>query len=513
VSADLRTAAELAEALAAGETTSVEITQAHLDRIAEVDGDVHAFLHVDTDGALRSAAESDERRAAGESLSPLDGIPIAVKDVMATRGMPTTCGSRILQGWVPPYDATVVARLRGAGLPILGKTNMDEFAMGSSTEHSAYGPTHNPWALDRIPGGSGGGSAAAIAAYEAPLAIGTDTGGSIRQPGAVTGTVGVKPTYGGVSRYGLVALANSLDQPGPVTRTVLDAALLHEVIGGHDPLDSTSIDEALPAIVEAARLGADGDLAGVRIGVVRELGGEGYQAGVLSRFEESVELMTKAGAEVVEVSCPHFVHALATYYLILPAEASSNLARFDAMRYGLRVTPDGDPSAEDVMRATREAGFGDEVKRRIILGTYALSSGYYDAYYGQAQKVRTLVTRDFEAAFEQADVLVSPTAPTTAFKIGEKVDDPLAMYLNDLATIPANLSGVPGISIPSGLAEEDGLPAGVQILAPAMADDRVYRVGAALETLLAQQWGGPLLDQAPPLPAVEPVETPEGTSR
>ena len=370
-------------------------------------------------------------------------MPIAVKDVLATRGLPTTCGSRILEGWVPPYDATVVARLRAAGLPILGKTNMDEFAMGSSTEHSAYGPTHNPWDLDRIPGGSGGGSAAAVAAFEAPLAIGTDTGGSIRQPGAVTGTVGVKPTYGGVSRYGLVALANSLDQAGPVTRTVLDAALLHEVIGGHDPLDSTCIDQPLPDLVGAARRGADGDLTGVRIGVVTELGGEGYQAGVLARFHESVELLAKAGAEVVEVSCPHFVHALATYYLILPAEASSNLARFDAMRYGLRVTPDGDPSAEDVMRATREAGFGDEVKRRIILGTYALSSGYYDAYYGQAQKVRTLIARDFEAAFEQADVLVSPTAPTTAFKLGEKLDDPLAMYLNDLATIPANLAGRP----------------------------------------------------------------------
>jgi aspartyl-tRNA(Asn)/glutamyl-tRNA(Gln) amidotransferase subunit A len=512
VTADRRTAAQLAEALAAGETSSVAITQAHLDRIAEVDGDVHAFLHVDAEGALRDAAAADARREAGESWSALDGVPIAVKDVMATRGLPTTCGSRILEGWVPPYDATVVARLRGSGLPILGKTNMDEFAMGSSTEHSAFGPTHNPWDLDRIPGGSGGGSAAAVAAYEAPLAIGTDTGGSIRQPGAVTGTVGMKPTYGGVSRYGLIALANSLDQPGPVTRTVLDAALLHEVIGGHDPLDSTSINEPLPGLVEAAHRGADGDLTGVRIGVVRELGGEGYQAGVLTRFQESVDLMTKAGAEVVEVSCPHFVHALATYYLILPAEASSNLARFDAMRYGLRVTPDvaengAPPSAEDVMRATREAGFGDEVKRRIILGTYALSSGYYDAYYGQAQKVRTLVARDFATAFEQADVLVSPTAPTTAFRIGEKVDDPLAMYLNDLATIPANLSGVPGISVPSGLADEDGLPAGVQILAPAMADDRVYRVGAALEALLAQEWGGPLLDRAPELPSVEPVET------
>jgi aspartyl-tRNA(Asn)/glutamyl-tRNA(Gln) amidotransferase subunit A len=495
------TAAEMADGLAAGETTSVELTRAALRRIQDVDGEVHAFLQVDEEGALAAARASDERRAAGNPASTLDGVPIAVKDVLATKGLPTTCGSRILEGWVPPYDATAVAKVRAAGLPILGKTNMDEFAMGSSTEHSAYGVTHNPWDLTRIPGGSGGGSAAAVAAFEAPIALGTDTGGSIRQPGAVTGTVGVKPTYGGVSRYGLVALANSLDQVGPVTRTVLDAALLHEIVGGHDPKDSTSIDQPLPALVEAARQGSSGDLSGVRIGVVTELGGEGYQTGVLTRFQESVDLLVKAGADVVEVSCPHFVHALATYYLILPAEASSNLARFDAMRYGLRVLPEGveTPSAEEVMRATREAGFGDEVKRRIILGTYALSSGYYDAYYGQAQKVRTLISRDFDNAFAQADVLVSPTAPTTAFPIGEKVDDPLAMYLNDLATIPANLAGVPGISVPSGLADEDGLPTGVQVLAPALADDRVYRVGAALETLLLEQWGGPLLDKAPAL--------------
>jgi aspartyl-tRNA(Asn)/glutamyl-tRNA(Gln) amidotransferase subunit A len=496
-----RTAAELAGALAAGDVSSVELTQAHLDRIEAVDGAVHAYLHVDAEGALSAARAADERRAAGNPASPLDGIPVAVKDVLATKGVPTTCGSRILEGWVPPYDATVVARLRRAGLPILGKTNMDEFAMGSSTEHSAYGPTHNPWDLDRIPGGSGGGSAAAVASFQAPVAIGTDTGGSIRQPGAVTGTVGVKPTYGGVSRYGLVALANSLDQAGPVTRTVLDAALLHELVGGHDPMDSTSIDRPLPSLVEAARRGADADLSGVTVGIVTELTGEGYQTGVLQRFEEAVQLLVKAGAEVVEVSCPTFVHALATYYLILPAEASSNLARFDAMRYGLRVLPDGvpAPSAEEVMRATRDRGFGDEVKRRIILGTYALSSGYFDAYYGQAQKVRTLIARDFTAAFERADVLISPTAPTTAFRLGEKLDDPVAMYLNDLATIPANLAGVPGISVPSGLADEDGLPTGVQVLAPATADDRVYRVGAALEALLAERWGGALLDRAPEL--------------
>jgi aspartyl-tRNA(Asn)/glutamyl-tRNA(Gln) amidotransferase subunit A len=494
-------AADLATALRDGDTTSVEVTQAHLGRIAAVDPAVHAFLHVDTDGALSQARAADERRAAGGDLPALLGVPIAVKDIATTKGLPTTAGSRILEGWVPPYDATLVTRLRDAGLPILGKTNMDEFAMGSSTEHSGYGPTFNPWDLRCIPGGSGGGSSASVAAFEAPLAIGTDTGGSIRQPGAVTGTVGVKPTYGGVSRYGLVALASSLDQAGPVTRTVLDAGLLHDVIGGHDPMDSTSIDHRWPSMADAAR---HGDIAGMRIGVVKELGGEGYQAGVRARFDEGVELLTKAGAEVVEVSCPHFVYAFAAYYLILPAEASSNLAKFDAMRYGLRVLPDGvlTPSAEQVMEATREAGFGDEVKRRIILGTYALSSGYYDAYYGQAQKVRTLISRDFAAAFEQVEVLVSPTAPTTAFKIGEKLDDPLAMYLNDIATIPANLAGVPGMSVPSGLADEDGLPAGLQILAPALHDDRLYRVGGVLESLLVERWGGSMLDRAPELEEV-----------
>jgi aspartyl-tRNA(Asn)/glutamyl-tRNA(Gln) amidotransferase subunit A len=499
-----KTAAELGEMLAAGTTTSVEITRAHLDRIAAVDGAVRAFLHIDAEGALAQAEASDARRAAGAPLSEWDGIPIAVKDVLATNGLPTTCGSKILEGWVPPYDATVVTRLKEAGLPILGKTNMDEFAMGSSTEHSAYGPTHNPWDLERIPGGSGGGSAAAVAGFEATWALGTDTGGSIRQPGAVTGTVGVKPTYGGVSRYGLVAMANSLDQVGPVTRTVLDSAILHEIIGGHDELDSTSIDQPLPGLVAAARAGARGDMSGVKIGVITELTGDGYQTGVQARFDEAIALLVKAGAEVVEVSCPSFVHALATYYLLMPSEASSNLAKFDAMRYGLRVYPEGVdlPTAEDVMRSTRDAGFGAEVKRRIILGTYALSSGYYDAYYGQAQKVRTLISRDFAAAFEQADVLVSPTAPTTAFKLGAKLDDPVAMYLNDIATIPANLAGVPAMSLPSGLAEEDGLPAGFQIIAPALADDRLYKVGAALEALLEQSWGGPLWAQAPELTEV-----------
>ncbi|HEV7173612.1 Asp-tRNA(Asn)/Glu-tRNA(Gln) amidotransferase subunit GatA [Pedococcus sp.] len=493
-------AAELAHALGSGELSSVEVVQAHLDRIAVVDGDVHAYLHTDGEGALAAARAVDQRRAAGEELHVLAGVPIAVKDVLVTKGLPTTAGSKILEGWLPPYDATVVSRLKAAGMPILGKTNMDEFAMGSSTEHSAYGPTHNPWDLTRIPGGSGGGSSAVVAAYEAPLAIGTDTGGSIRQPAAVTGTVGVKPTYGGVSRYGLVALASSLDQAGPCTRTVLDAALLHSVIGGHDPMDSTSIDAPAPPVVEAARRA---DVRGLKVGVIKELGGEGYQAGVAERFEESVQLLQDAGAEVVEVSCPSFDYALAAYYLILPSEASSNLAKFDGMRYGLRTMPEGieAPSAEQVMAATRDAGFGDEVKRRIILGTYALSSGYYDAYYGQAQKVRRLIANDFSKAFARADVLVSPTAPTTAFPFGAKLDDPMSMYLQDVATIPANLAGVPGMSLPSGLAREDGLPTGIQILAPATQDERLYGVGAALEKMLVEKWGGPLLAQAPELTA------------
>ena len=494
-----RSAAELAALLASGETSSVELTRAHLDRIAAVDDAVAAFLHVDAEGALAAAAETDRRRAAGEELPELAGVPIAVKDVVVTKGLPTTAGSKILEGWVPPYDATLVERLRAAGLPILGKTNMDEFAMGSSTEFSAYGPTRNPWDLERIPGGSGGGSAAAVAAFEAPLAIGIDTGGSIRQPGAVTGTVGAKPTYGGISRYGLIAMASSLDQAGPVTRTVLDAALLHELIGGHDPRDATSLPDPLGPLAAAAREGATGELKGVRVGVVAELGGEGYQSGVRDRFAESIELLRGAGAEIVEVHCPSFEYALAAYYLIMPAEASSNLAKFDGMRFGLRVEPsDGPVTAERVMAATRGAGFGDEVKRRVILGTYALSAGYYDAYYGSAQKVRTLIQRDLATAFTQADVLVSPTAPTTAFRFGEKLDDPLAMYLNDVATIPANLAGIPGISVPNGLAE-DGLPTGFQVLAPAREDARVYRVAAALETLLESTWGGSILDRAPEL--------------
>jgi aspartyl-tRNA(Asn)/glutamyl-tRNA(Gln) amidotransferase subunit A len=489
----------MASALAQGEITSVALTQLHLDRIASVDKDVHAFLHIDTEGALAQASAVDAKRAKGEKLSPLAGVPLALKDVLAQKGVPTTCGSKILEGWRPPYDSTVVAKLKKNDIIILGKTNMDEFAMGSSTENSAYGPTHNPWDLSRIPGGSGGGSAASLAAFEAPLAIGTDTGGSIRQPAAVTGTVGVKPTYGGVSRYGLVAFSSSLDQAGPCARTVLDTALLHEAIAGHDAKDATSINAPVPQVVAAAK---SGDVKGMKIGVVKELNGDGYQPGVRARFEESLELLAKAGAEIVEVSCPNFEYALAAYYLIAPSECSSNLARFDAMRYGLRVGDVNGASAEEVMNLTREVGFGREVKRRIILGTYALSSGYYDAYYGSAQKVRTLITQDFTAAFTKADVLVSPTCPTTAFKIGEKSNDPLAMYLNDIATIPVNMAGIGGMSLPSGLADEDGLPVGFQIMSPVMKDERMYSVGAALEAALLSKWGAPILSKAPALGGV-----------
>jgi aspartyl-tRNA(Asn)/glutamyl-tRNA(Gln) amidotransferase subunit A len=472
-------AAELAAAMAASEVSAEEVAQAHLDRIEEVDGLVRAFLHVDVEGALAAARRVDADRTAGRDLGPLAGVPLAMKDVVVTEGLPTTAGSKILEGWIPPYDATITRRIKDAGIVMLGKTNMDEFAMGSSTENSAFHPTHNPWDLGRIPGGSSGGSAAAVSAFEAPLGIGTDTGGSIRQPAAVTGIVGHKPTYGGVSRYGLIAFSSSLDQAGPFGRTVLDAALLHQVMGGHDPLDSTSIPQSVPPVVAAAREGAQADLSGVRIAVVRELGGEGYQPGVLAAFQEAVAMLRDLGATVLEVSCPHFDYALAAYYLIAPSECSSNLARFDAVRYGLRVGDDGNRSLEEVMSLTREAGFGPEVKRRIMIGTYALSSGYYDAYYGQAQKVRTLISRDFAAAFEQADVLVSPSSPFVAFGLGERVDDPMAMYVNDLCTLPASLAGTPAISVPCGLS--DGLPVGLQVMAPALADDRCYRVAAAFE--------------------------------
>jgi aspartyl-tRNA(Asn)/glutamyl-tRNA(Gln) amidotransferase subunit A len=491
-----KTAAQMADALSKGETTSVELTQAHLDRIAAVDGQVKAFLHVDAEGALAQAKDVDARRAKGEKLSEIAGVPLALKDVLAQRNVPTTAGSKILQGWCPPYDSTVVSKLKDAGVVIMGKTNMDEFAMGSSTENSGYGPTFNPWDLTRTPGGSSGGSAAAVSAFEAPLAVGSDTGGSIRQPAALTGIVGVRPTYGAVSRFGLIAYSSSLDQAGPFGRTVLDTALLHEVIAGHDPKDATSINAPVPAVVAAAK---SGDVKGMKIGVIKQLQGEGYQKGVQARFDESLQVLASLGAEIVEVDCPSFEYALAAYYLIAPSECSSNLARFDAMRYGLRTGDVNGASAEAVMSATRDAGFGREVKRRIILGTYALSSGYYDAYYGSAQKIRTLIIQDYAKAFTHADVLVSPTAPTTAYKIGEKVDDPMAMYLGDVATIPVNLAGICGMSLPAGLADEDNLPVGFQIMAPAMQDQRLYQAGAALEAALLSKWGAPILSKAPEL--------------
>ena len=491
-----KSASELADLIAKGDASSQEITKEFFDRSESLNHKTFSYLHLNRDTAMAAAKLADEERAAGNSASALHGVPIAVKDVLTTTDAPTTSGSKILEGWMPQYDATVVRKLREARLPILGKTNMDEFAMGSSTEYSAYGPSKNPWDLERIPGGSGGGSSSAIAGHLAPLAIGSDTGGSIRFPAAVTGSVGAKPTYGAVSRYGAIALASSLDQIGPVTNTVLDAALLQDVIAGHDPHDSTSLPESLGSMADAVR---KADFKGLKVGIVKQLSKDGFQQGVKELFEDTVAKLTAQGVDVVEVDCPSFEYAVAAYYLILPAEASSNLAKFDSVRFGLRVMPEGNPTIERVMAATREAGFGPEVKRRIILGTYALSSGYYDAYYGSAQKVRTLIQQDLERAFSQVDVLITPTAPTTAFKIGEKVNDPLAMYLNDIATIPANLAGIPGMSVPNGLAKEDGLPSGVQILAPAKQDAQMYRVGALIEQLYVAEWGAPLIAKAPNL--------------
>ena len=476
-------AAELAEKIHSREVTSREVVQAHLDRIAETDGELNAFLHIGAEAALAAADDVDKRLDAGEApASPLAGVPLALKDVIVTTDAPTTGASKILEGWMSPYDATITRKLREAGIPILGKTNLDEMAMGSSTENSAFGATKNPYDLTRTPGGSGGGSAAAIAAGQAPLAIGTDTGGSIRQPAALTNTVGVKPTYGTVSRYGFLAAASSLEQAGPTARTVLDTALLHEIIAGHDPFDATTVDRELNSVVDAAREGAQGDLTGVKVGVVKQLNrDEGFQPGVLASYRASLDQLAEQGAEIIEVDCPHFDDALAAYYLIMPCEVSSNLARLDGMRYGLRVGDDGTHSADEVMALTRAAGFGPEVKRRIILGTYALSVGYYDAYYLQAQRVRTLIAQDFEKAFDKVDVLVTPTTPTTAFRLGEKVSDPVEMYNFDLCTLPLNLAGLCGMSVPAGFAEDTGLPVGLQIMAPAFADDRLYRVGAAYE--------------------------------
>ena len=477
------TAAELAEKIHSREISAVEVTQAHLDRINDIDGDINAFLHVGTDAALAAAATVDDALAAGDQpTSALAGVPLALKDVFTTTDAPTTCASKMLEGYMSPYDATVTLRLRAAGIPILGKTNMDEFAMGSSTENSAYGPTKNPYDLERTPGGSGGGSSATLAAGMAPLAIGTDTGGSIRQPAALTNTVGVKPTYGTVSRYGLVACASSLDQGGPTARTVLDTALLHEVIAGHDANDATSSKREVAPVVDAAKSGANGDLSGVKLGVVKQFERpEAFQKGVLDVYHANLEQLKSQGAELVEVDCPNFDHALNAYYLILPCEVSSNLARFDGMRYGQRKGDDGSHSADQVMSLTRAEGFGDEVKRRIMLGTYALSVGYYDAYYLQAQRVRNLIAQDFAAAFDKVDAIVSPVTPSTAFKLGEKADDPLAMYMFDLFTLPLNLAGVCGMSVPGGFAADTNLPTGLQIMAGAHKDDNLYRVGAAFE--------------------------------
>lgn len=493
-----KSASELAGLIESKEISSVEATEAFFDRSESLNHFTLSYLHLNRETALAAAQAADSDLAAGKRHSALHGVPIAVKDNLTTTDAPTTAGSKILEGWVPQYDSTVVKRIRAAGLPILGKTNMDEFAMGSSTEYSAYGPSRNPWDLDRIPGGSGGGSSSAVSGHLAPLAVGSDTGGSIRFPAAVTGSVGAKPTYGAVSRFGLIALASSLDQVGPVTNTVLDAALLQDVIAGYDPHDSTSLPDSLGSMAEAVKTA---QFKGLKVGVVKQLSSDGFQAGVKKCFDDTIAKLTAEGVEVVEVDCPSFEYSVAAYYLILPAEASSNLARFDSVRFGLRVAPEGNPTIERVMAATREAGFGPEVKRRIILGTYALSSGYYDAYYGSAQKVRTLIQQDLEKAFSQVDVLLTPTAPTTAFKIGEKVNDPLAMYLNDIATIPANLAGIPGMSVPNGLAEEDGLPSGVQILAPAREDARMYQVASLIEALYVAQWGAPLIAQAPGLEA------------
>jgi len=466
------TATELERMLRAGETSSVEILASCRSRIDAVDDRVKAFLARTDDLAVEQAAAADARIAAGDAPA-VAGIPLALKDVLSTAGVATTCGSRILETYVPPYDCTAWDRLRADGSVLLGKTNCDEFAMGSSNENSAFGPVHNPWDLSTVPGGSSGGSAAAVAAGEAVWALGTDTGGSVRQPASLSGVVGLKPTYGLVSRYGLIAFASSLDTVGTFTRSVRDAASLLSCIAGKDPLDATSLDTPRRDYTERLEEG----IAGLRFGVVREAFGEGVEPGVRDSVRAAVDRLEGLGASVGEVSLPHTDYGLSAYYLIAPSEASSNLARYDGVRYGLRV--DGSDSVE-MMTKTRGAGFGAEVKRRIMLGTYALSAGYYEAYYGQAQKVRTLIIRDYDAAFAGFDVLVSPTSPTTAFPIGAKVDDPLAMYLNDVFTIPANLSGTPAISIPSGL-DEKGLPVGLQLTAPVLEESRLLRAANALE--------------------------------
>jgi aspartyl-tRNA(Asn)/glutamyl-tRNA(Gln) amidotransferase subunit A len=466
------TAIDIAASVRGGTRSAVDVLEEHLAAIEAREPEIHAFNLVLADEARAAAAEVDRRVAAGDDPGPLAGVPVAVKDNLCTNGVATTCSSKILEGWVPPYDATVVERLAAAGAVTVGKTNLDEFAMGSSTENSAFGPTRNPHDTSRVPGGSSGGSAAAVAAGFAPLALGSDTGGSIRQPAAFCGVVGVKPTYGLVSRYGLIAFASSLDQVGPFAHTVADAALLLEAIAGHDPRDATSIPQPAPKLVEHL----DDGVQGLRVGLVTELMGEGIAPDVAARVREAAEALAAAGATVEEVSVPAVTYGLSAYYLIAPAEASSNLARFDGVRYGLRVDA---PTTNEMMIATRTAGFGPEVKRRIMLGTYALSAGYYDAFYGQAQKVRTLIARDFAAAYQRCDVLLSPTAPTTAFELGA-IADPLTMYLNDICTIPTNLAGDAAVSVPFGTGA-DGLPVGVQILAPALGEVPMFRAAVALE--------------------------------
>ncbi len=469
-------AREIAAAVKDGTTRAADLVEAHLALIAERDPEIHAFNHVMADQARAAAARVDATVASGNDPGPLAGVTVALKDNMCTRGIPTTCSSRILEGWKPPYDATIVTSLQRAGAVVIGKTNLDEFAMGSSTENSAFGPTRNPHDTSRVPGGSSGGSAAAVAAGFSHLALGSDTGGSIRQPAALCGVVGVKPTYGYVSRYGLVAFASSLDQIGPFTSTVEDAALLLDVVGGHDPLDSTSIPRSHPSIVAALDQGVEG----LRVGRIIDLP-EGADPDVQERLEAAFDALRAAGATIVEVEVPAFTFGLTAYYLIAPAEASSNLARYDGVRYGLRVDA---ADTNSMYAATREVGFGDEVKRRIMLGTYALSAGYYDAYYGKALKVRRLIHDDFERAYQHADVLLTPTSPSVAFPFGAKVENPLAMYLCDVYTIPTNLAGHPGMSVPYGTGS-DGLPVGVQVLAGTLQESTMFRAAAALERSLA----------------------------
>ncbi len=468
-------ARRVADAVRAGERSAVDVLDEHLARIDEHDGLIHAFNHVIRDEARATAAAVDAAVAAGAEPGPLAGVPVALKDNMCTRGVPTTCSSKILGQWRPPYDATVVERLAAAGAVVVGKTNLDEFAMGSSTENSAFGPTRHPHDTDRVPGGSSGGSAAAVAAGFAPISLGSDTGGSIRQPAALCGVVGVKPTYGRVSRYGLIAFASSLDQIGPFATDVADAALCTEVISGHDPRDATSIPEATPSLLDVLDRGVDG----LRVGLVTELLGEGIEPEVVARTRDAAAALAAAGATVDEVSVPTTRLGLSAYYLIAPAEASSNLARFDGVRFGTRQERSNMDGTYD---ATRTAGFGDEVKRRIMLGTYALSAGYYDAYYGKAQRVRTTIIRDFESAYQRFDVLVSPSSPCVAFPIGDKAADPMTMYLNDVCTVPSSLAGHPAISVPFGTGAH-GLPVGVQIMAPALGEPIMFQVAAALEAV------------------------------